>query len=96
MQKTGVATGHTRGKYRFQINAQIAYANGQTALFRDMLGIVGTTANVDFGAQGDSGAVVLDDTAAVAGLVISIANGIDLTLATAIKPVLDHFQVDPV
>ncbi len=93
VQKTGVVTGHTQGRYRFQINAQISYANGQSALFRDLLGIVGTTADADFAAQGDSGALVLDDANAAAGQVISVASGIDLTLASAIKPVLDHFQM---
>ncbi|MBV8568202.1 MAG: hypothetical protein JO273_22380 [Methylobacteriaceae bacterium] len=94
VKKTGIASGHSTGKYRFQINAQITYGNGSKALFRDMLGIVGTKKDKDFAAQGDSGAVVLDDADAVAGQVISVASGIDLTLASAIKPVLDHFQVD--
>jgi hypothetical protein len=92
MQKSGAVTGHSVGYYWYQINAQVAYAGGQTALFRDMLGIVGAAG--DFANQGDSGALVLDDARQAAGLLISVASGINLSLATAIMPVLDHFDVD--
>jgi hypothetical protein len=92
--KMGVTTGYTTGTYQFDINTIINFAGGKAALFRDLLGIVGTTAGQDFGAQGDSGAVLVDDENAVVGQVISVASGIDLTLATRIQPVLDRFQVD--
>ncbi len=92
LAKMGAESGHTSGKYRMSVNTLITYANGSKALFRDLLGIVGLSA--DFAAQGDSGAVVVDSTNAVAGQIISVTRGIDLTLATSIKPVLDYFGVD--
>jgi hypothetical protein len=94
VRKQGVATGRTNGTYQYDINARIAFSNGAVALFRDMLGIVGTGSN--FAAGGDSGAVVVDSGNSVVGMVISVANGVNLTLATRIRPVLDHFHVDVV
>lgn len=93
VRKSGDASGVTNGKYRYAINASIEYEGGKQALFKDMLGIVGAGAG-NFAAQGDSGAVLLDHADAVSGMVISVATGIDLTLATPIGPILDHFQVD--
>jgi hypothetical protein len=93
VRKSGAASGLTTGKYRYQINAEIEYNNGQKALFRDLLGIV-SVAKGNFAEQGDSGAVLVDDKNAVVGQVISVAAGIDLTLGTLIQTVLDHFRVD--
>jgi hypothetical protein len=93
IKKTGAASGLTTGKYRYQINAEIEYNTGQKALFRDLLGIVNPGTG-DFAEQGDSGAVLLDDKDAVVGQLISVAQGLDLTLAAPIKTVLDHFKMD--
>jgi hypothetical protein len=92
VKKSGAATGLRDGTYQYELDAMITYSNGSTALFRDMLGIVGASRN--FAAQGDSGAVVVDDGNAAVGMVVSVASGIDLTMATPIKPVLDYFNVD--
>jgi hypothetical protein len=94
MKKQGVATRRTDGTYQYDINARVAFANGSFALFRDMLGIVGS--GRDFAALGDSGAVAVDDGNAVVGMVVSVASGINLTMATRIEPILNHFQVDVV
>lgn len=91
VQKSGVVTGHTTGYYWFQINAQISFAGGSTALFRDLPGIVGAPGN--FAQQGISGALVLDDSDRAMGMLISVASGTNLSLATAIKPALDYFDV---
>jgi len=96
VKKSGDSTGVTAGKYRFKINGVISYSGGQKALFRDLLGIVGTSTNSDFAMQGDSGAVVLNDNDKVVGQVISVTTGMDLTLAAPIEPILQQLKVEPV
>jgi hypothetical protein len=92
VQKSAPVSGYTSGHYLYQINAQIAYTGGQKALFRDLLGIVGSSGN--FASQGDSGALVLDHARFAVGMLISVASGLNLALASAIKPTLDYFDVD--
>ncbi len=94
VKKVGANTGLTFGKHRFDINADIKYADGSLAVFRNLLGIVGLTNGTNFAAQEDSGAIVLDDTDAAAAQVISVSEGIDLTLATRIEHIVGHFKVD--
>ena len=92
VQKTGYVTSHTAGYYWYQINAMITYRGGlRSALFRDMLGIVG--ASGIFASQGDSGALVLDSAGQAAGMLVSVASGLNLTLAAPIRPTLSHFKV---
>jgi len=74
----------------------VEYSNGKRALFYNLIGIVGLAEDKNFAEQGDSGAIILDDDNAAAGQIISVASGMDLTLATPIGPILERFQVDPV
>jgi hypothetical protein len=96
VQKSGVETGVTNGKYRLQVNGLVTFAGGKTALFQNLLGIIGTSTTSDFAEKGDSGAVVLNDNSEIVGQVISVTTDIDLTLASPIEPVMKQLQVEPV
>jgi hypothetical protein len=93
VRKSGAETGVTTGKYRYQINGLISYSSGNSALFRNLLGIIGTSS--DFAKQGDSGAVVVDKKTKIVGQVLAVTSGTDLTLASPIEPVLNHLKVEP-
>jgi hypothetical protein len=97
VQKSGAATKVTNGKYRFSgISGLIKFPNGSTALFQNLMGIIGTSNNSDFATNGDSGAVVVNDRKEIVGQVISVTAGVDLTLASPIGPVLKQLNVEPV
>jgi len=92
VKKYGNATKYTTGNVIFQgVNFKNTYSNGTTAVFYNQLGIVG--ADTEFAKQGDSGAAVVESNNLVVGLVFSVSEGIDLTLANPIEPILGHFGV---
>ena len=70
LKKSGVATGVTSGQFSYIVTMNVPYTGGQ-ARFVDQIGIDG--GGVVFADQGDSGAVVLDDSNKVVGLLFCAA-----------------------
>ena len=65
------------------------------ALFVDQYGIVGDTP-AGFAQQGDSGAAVLTkDSNELVGMIIAVARGTNLSIASPIDPILQQFVVSP-
>ncbi len=93
VRKSGAKTRVTNGKVRLRnLSVLVDYPSGSQALFDGQLGIISTSSG-NFSQQGDSGSVVVDDSNAVVGLVISSVSGVDLTIANPIQDVLTHFGV---
>jgi hypothetical protein len=96
LHKVGWATGHTLGAYRYRLSFTMSYPGIGTALFVDQYGIVGSNPGQPVAAQGDSGAAVLTDGSnELVGLVIGIADGMNMAIASPIHPILQAFGVTP-
>jgi hypothetical protein len=94
VEKVGWKTGHTYGTYQFDMRYTTKFG-GTPALFEQQMGIV-STSPTPFAEQGDSGApVLLGGTDELVGMVIGVAAGIDLALASPIVPILSRFGVRP-
>jgi hypothetical protein len=84
LKKSGVATGVTNGQFSYIVTMNVPYAGGR-ARFVDQIGIDG--GGVVFADAGDSGAVVLDDSNAVVGLLFAAAPQSCLGFANPISDV---------
>jgi hypothetical protein len=91
VKKYGNSSQYTTGNILFQLNFKNTYANGSVGVFYDQLGIVGDVG--EFAKQGDSGAVVVEDSNLVVGMIVAVSEGIDLAIASPIEPILGHFGV---
>jgi hypothetical protein len=95
VEKVGWRTGHTVGTYEYDI-AYTTKFGGTPALFEQQMGIVGSGQQKRFAQQGDSGApVLLRGSAQLVGMVVGVAAGIDLAIASPIRPILSRFDVWP-
>jgi hypothetical protein len=85
----------TSGTYRYKVSYLQDFPTvASSALFVDQYGIVGDTNT--FAQRGDSGAAVLTEGGnELVGMVIGIAEGMNMTLASPIGPVLSTFGVMP-
>jgi hypothetical protein len=94
VRKEGRTTGVTSGKLRIKnLSMLVRYHDGSDALFDNQLGIIGTSTATNFAEQGDSGAIVLDDSGEAIGLLIADSDGVDVSFANPIEPVLAYFGV---
>jgi hypothetical protein len=94
VRKEGRTTNVTDGVLRMKkLSMIVRYADGSDALFDDQFGIIGTSTKTYFSEQGDSGAIVMDDSNRAVGLLIADSDGVDVSYANPIKPVLDYFGV---
>jgi hypothetical protein len=95
VHKYGWKTALTAGTYRYKVSYTQAFPSVRSsALFVDQYGIVGDTNS--FAKQGDSGAAVLTERGnKLVGLVIGIADGMNMALVSPIGPVLRAFGVTP-
>jgi hypothetical protein len=84
LKKFGVATGVTSGQFSYIVTMNVPYSGGR-ARFVDQIGIDG--GGVVFADAGDSGAVVLDDSNAVVGLLFAAAPQSCLGFANPISDV---------
>lgn len=96
VSKQGWTTGYTTGTYRYKISYSQDFPSvGSCALFIDQYGIVGDTD--PFAALGDSGAALLTESGhQLVGMVIGVADRMNLALASPIGPALAAFGVGPV
>ncbi|MDW5593759.1 hypothetical protein VSS74_05405 [Conexibacter stalactiti] len=95
VEKVGWSTGHTKGTYQYDMRYTTAFGN-TPALFEGQMGIVGSGQPGSFAQQGDSGApVLLPGSSELVGMVVGVANGLDLTFVSPIVPVLSRFGVTP-
>lgn len=94
VEKVGWATGYTAGPVRFPtIGAPLEFGS-QEALFLKQVAILGDAGA--FARRGDSGAAVLiEDAAELAAMVIGVDDVTGLTIATPIEPVLRELKVWP-
>lgn len=94
VSKDGAATGVTRGVIRQKnVSTIITYDTGDEAYFVGQLGIVGINNGGHFAAQGDSGAIVIDENNSPVGLLFAVCEGIDLAYANPIEPVFKDLGV---
>lgn len=94
VRKEGRTTKVTNGVLRMKnLSMIVRYDDGSDALFDDQFGIMGTSTRTYFAEQGDSGAVLVDDSNQAVGLLIADSDGVDVSYANPIKPVLDYFGV---
>jgi hypothetical protein len=95
VRKYGWKSALTSGTYRYKVSYLQDFPTVvSSALFVDQYGIVGDTGA--FAQQGDSGAAVLTEVGdELVGMVIGIAKGINMALASPIGPVLSAFGVMP-
>jgi len=94
VEKMGWKTGRTAGTLHYKnLSMVLPFGTKGTALFDGQYGIVGTLRSKDFSEDGDSGALVVNGSAEAVGLLIGNASGIDLTFASPIEPILNHFSV---
>jgi hypothetical protein len=92
--KEGTQTHVTRGVLRMKnVSAIISYENGTEALYDQQLGIIGVAEKGRFAEQGDSGAVLIDESRRAVGLLFAVSEGVDVAFANPIGLVLDHFGV---
>jgi hypothetical protein len=70
----------------------MTYETGDVAIFDKQLGIIGAQPN-RFAETGDSGAVVVDDHENAVGLLFCITQGVDVSFANPIVPILTEFAV---
>lgn len=92
VSKRGWRTDATTGVLRYKVSFLMSYSQGD-ALFEDQYGIVGDRSN--FAQEGDSGALVVDERNRGVGMVMGVAQSIDLTLANPLETILRHFAVEP-
>jgi hypothetical protein len=90
VKKSGAATGVTHGEYTYIITMNVPYHGGR-ARFVDQMGIDG--GGTIFADEGDSGAVVLDDTDKVVGLLFAAAPQSYLGFANPIDDVFSALGV---
>jgi hypothetical protein len=97
VQKMGWETNHTFETYRFTLSYTTTFPGVGLALFVDQYGIVGDDSTIGFAQQGDSGAAVLtEDTNELAGLLVGVADQMNLAIASPIEPILTGFGVTPI
>jgi hypothetical protein len=96
VQKVGWRSGVTAGTYRYKVSyAQEFPTVASSALFVDQYGIIGDGGA--FAQQGDSGAVVLTEKDnQLVGMVIGVAEGMNMALISPIAPILNTLGVMPV
>jgi hypothetical protein len=90
LKKSGASTGVTTGEYQYLTTFNVPYPAGQ-ARFVDQIGIDG--GGIVFADRGDSGAVVLDDSNKVAGLLFCSASQSYLGFANPIADVESELGV---
>lgn len=95
VHKHGWKTALTSGTYQYKVSYLQDFPSvASSALFVDQYGIVGDVNS--FAKQGDSGAMVLTEGGdELVGMVIGIADGMNMTLACPIGPVLSAFGMTP-
>ena len=94
VRKEGRTTKVTAGVLRIKrLSMIVTYPDGNDALFDEQFAIIGSSTKTYFAEQGDSGAIVIDDKDQAIGLLIADSDGIDISYANPIKPVLDYFGV---
>jgi hypothetical protein len=93
VRKEGAETGVTRGVLRMsRLSVLNKYETGEEAVFDGQLGIVGTTSG-SFAANGDSGAIIIDENASAVGLLFARSEGVDIAYANPIELVFDALRV---
>ncbi|MDQ4143304.1 MAG: S1 family peptidase [Actinomycetota bacterium] len=97
VKKMGWRTQYTEGTFRYKVDFETEFVGIGKATFVNQYGVVGDDATTGFALLGDSGAGVLTESAdELAGIVIGVADGLNLTLVSPIDPVLRTFGVEPV
>jgi hypothetical protein len=91
VRKYGWKTSRTDGTFLYRTSFVQHYAGVGDALFVDQLGIVGTHGNFSDG--GDSGAIVVNTSQEVVGLLFADAPDISMSFASPIQPVLTRFGI---
>jgi hypothetical protein len=93
VRKEGWKTGVTDGLLAISNLTILVPSRVGDVYFENQYGIFGAKKGGRFADQGDSGALVIDDKNQAVGLIFAIASGVDLTYATPIESVLNHFSI---
>ncbi|MGQ0686251.1 hypothetical protein [Bradyrhizobium sp.] len=94
VRKSGWKTKQTQGNFLYVTSFIQRFGNTE-ALFENQLGIVWDSDCNPFSADGDSGALVVNERSEAVGLVFAASSHCRMSFANPIHHVLDHFGVVP-
>ena len=94
LRKNGWKTNITSGNFLF-ITSHIQRFGKHDALFQDQLGIVWELPDRPFSADGDSGAIAINERNEAVGLIFATSEYCRMSFANPIQRVLNHFGVMP-
>jgi hypothetical protein len=93
VRKEGRETKVTDGVVRMTGSFLVKYSESEKARFDNQLAIYGSKHDASFAKEGDSGALILDGSNKVLGLLFGVARDMDVAYANPIEPILTKFGV---